>query len=249
MTFIDILRQHHDELLKHDGGQLNQEQRRGIKAMLSCRQNTDRVSRWHCNSCDENTEAPLSCGHRHCPQCQHHTTSEWLARQQRKLLPVNYFMVTFTVPYELRALIKANAKRVYPMLFKVAASVLKDFAARKKALQGQIGFTGVLHTHSRQREYHPHLHFIIPAGSYHWTTGQWHKLKGKYLFNVHNLANVWRARLLEMLKRTLSLTLPAGMNKAWVVHCVKVGQGAPALKYLSRYLYRGVLPDKAIVKV
>uniref|UniRef100_UPI00196A1271 transposase n=1 Tax=Paraferrimonas sp. SM1919 TaxID=2662263 RepID=UPI00196A1271 len=26
-------------------------------------------------------------------------------------------------------------------------------------------------------------------------------------------------------------------------------QGAPALKYLSRYLYRGVLPDKAIVKV
>ncbi|WP_175609499.1 transposase, partial [Shewanella sp. UCD-KL21] len=33
----------------------------------------------------------------------------------------------------------------------------------------------------------------------------------------------------------------------WVVDCQHVGKGLPALKYLSRYLYRGVLPDKNIV--
>ncbi len=31
--------------------------------------------------------------------------------------------------------------------------------------------------------------------------------------------------------------------------CTKVGRGKPALQYLSRYLYRGVLPDKEIINV
>jgi hypothetical protein len=33
----------------------------------------------------------------------------------------------------------------------------------------------------------------------------------------------------------------------WVVDCTHVGQGQPALKYLSRYLYRGVISEKNIV--
>ena len=33
----------------------------------------------------------------------------------------------------------------------------------------------------------------------------------------------------------------------WVVHCKRVGSGLPALKYLSRYLYRGVMPEKDIL--
>lgn len=49
-------------------------------------------------------------------------------------------------------------------MFSVAASVLKDFAKRKHG--GEIGFTIVLHTHSRQRNLHPHLHIIVASGSY-----------------------------------------------------------------------------------
>jgi hypothetical protein len=41
--------------------------------------------------------------------------------------------------------------------------------------------------------------------------------------------------------------LPIGVPKEWVVHCKHVGKGLPALKYLSRYLYRGVLSEKNIV--
>jgi len=33
----------------------------------------------------------------------------------------------------------------------------------------------------------------------------------------------------------------------WVVDCKKIGHGLPALKYLSQYLYHGVLPDKDII--
>ncbi|MEZ9821155.1 transposase, partial [Shewanella sp. 10N.286.45.A1] len=60
-------------------------------------------------------------------------------------------------------------------------------------------------------------------------------------------AKVWRARLLEQLAGKLNIKLPAAIPKKWVVDCQHVGKGLPALKYLSRYLYRGVLPDKNII--
>jgi ribosomal protein L40E len=93
---------------------------------------------------------------------------------------------------------------------------------------------------------HPHIHFIIPAGSFNKTQQHWEKNKGKYLFNAFNLAKVWRARLLEHLTQQPTITLPAQLSKKWVVDCQHVGKGLPALQYLSRYLYRGVLPDKNI---
>ncbi|CAM3080875.1 hypothetical protein VIRA109638_12585 [Vibrio rarus] len=45
------------------------------------------------------------------------------------------------------------------------------------------------------------------------------------------------------------MNLPSSVPHQWVVDCRKVGYGLPALKYLSRYLYRGVLPDKDIIKI
>jgi len=158
-------------------------------------------------------------------------------------------MVTFTLPFELRLIAKHQPELIYQAMFSVAASVLKDFAHHSKSLGGEVGFTGVLHTHNRRRDYHPHLHFIIPAGSFNKDKRLWRKSKGKYLFNAFNLATVWRARLLECLTKKLDITLPAAIPKKWVVDCQHVGKGLPALKYLSRYLYRGVLPDKNIISV
>ena len=37
------------------------------------------------------------------------------------------------------------------------------------------------------------------------------------------------------------------LPKEWVVNCKHVGKGLPALKYLSRYLYKGVINDKNIL--
>ena len=44
-----------------------------------------------------------------------------------------------------------------------------------------------------------------------------------------------------------SLQLPAKVPVKWVVDCKSVGKGQPALKYLSRYLYRGVIGESNIV--
>jgi hypothetical protein len=245
MKFIDILRQHLNAFNQTFDSQITPSMRQAINAMLSCRTNTQRSNHWACQGCPHTADFPLSCGHRSCPQCQHNTTQDWLTKQQAKLLPVDYFMVTFTLPFELRVIAKSQPEQLYQAMFSVAASVLKDFALNSPKLAGDIGFTGVLHTHSRRRDLHPHIHFIIPAGSFNKTQQHWKKNKGKYLLNAFNLANVWRARLLEYLAK-LNLKLPTSLPKKWVVDCQRVGKGLPALQYLSRYLYCGVLPDKNI---
>nr|WP_275113942.1 transposase [Psychromonas antarctica] len=78
---------------------------------------------------------------------------------------------------------------------------------------------------------------------------QWHKSNKQYLFNEFALAKVWRARVIAAISHSTELTMPADMPKKWVVDCRQVGFGASAFKYLSRYLYRGVLPDKDIISI
>jgi len=65
-------------------------------------------------------------------------------------------------------------------------------------------------------------------------------------FLEQNLAKVYRAMLLTALKEH-GLVLPYKMPPKWIVDCEHVGQGLPALKYLSRYLYPGVISNKNIV--
>jgi hypothetical protein len=189
---------------------------------------------------------PLSCGHRSCPACQNHEASQWLDRQQAKLLPVTYFMVTFTLPRRLRPLAWHAQRQVYSAMFACAVSTLKDFGLNPKHLGADIGMTAVLHTQSRRLDYHPHLHVIVPGGGIDKRRRQWKKMRGEYLFNEFAVARVFRARVLEALNKA-GLSIPRGLPKKWVVDCAHVGQGLPALKYLSRYLYRGVIREKDII--
>ena len=219
---------------------------RAIGAIRRCRTPDAGEMLLACTDCDEQLQHPRSCGHRSCPQCQNHETSQWLDRQQAKLLPVEYFMVTFTLPCELRALVWRHQTTLYNLLFTTVVGTIKDFGLNPKQLDAEMGMTAVLHTHSRRLDYHPHLHVVVPGGGVNKTTKQWKKTRGKFLFNKTALAKVFRARLLTAIKAA-DLALPGKLPDKWVVHCKHVGKGAPALKYLSRYLYRGVISEKNII--
>ncbi|MBM9616955.1 transposase zinc-binding domain-containing protein [Desulfobulbus rhabdoformis] len=92
-----------------------------------------------CPDCQHGQGRPLSCGNRHCPRCQNHLTSLWIDKQQEKLLPVPSFMVTFTLPYQLRSLAYRHQKDVYSLMFGCAADVLRSFAHNAKSLGAEIG--------------------------------------------------------------------------------------------------------------
>ena len=243
--FIELLREHQHDFMHHYNNQLNHNMRRAINAMLSCKTSEQRKMSWCCAHCHHQAQHPLSCGHRHCPQCQHQTTMQWLQRQQQKLLPCHYFMVTFTLPFEFRTLARYQPKALYQTMFKVVSNVLKGFA--KQQFKADIGFTMVLHTHNRRRDLHPHIHVIMPCGHYDADKNQWYKGNKQFLFNEFTLAKVWRAQLLDAVNQHKQINLPSKYPKKWVVDCRKVGFGEKAYQYLSRYLYRGVLSDKDII--
>jgi len=198
-----------------------------------------------CPVCGQGQWKPMSCGHRNCPKCQNHEATQWIDRQQVKLLPVSYFMTTFTLPYELRTIAWDHQKAIYSILFSCTASTLKDFGLNPKNLGAEIGFTMVLHTHNRKLDFHPHVHAVVPGGGVDKRSRQWKKKKSKFLFSQKAMAKVFRARFLAALNEA-GFSIPKKVPKKWVVDCSYVGKGISAIKYLSRYLYRGVISEKNI---
>lgn len=221
------------------------EQRQALAAMKQCRTRMAPHFRACCEACGESRSVPHSCGHRSCPHCQHHESQQWLERQLRRLVPADYFLLTFTLPAELRPLARTYPRQVYALLFECAGSTLDTFCRNDKRLAGRAGAVAVLHTHSRQLDYHPHVHFAMPAAALDTTRKLWRTKKG-YLFSEHALAKVFRARFLAALSRE-GLVVPPKAPTRWVVHCKGVGNGEKALVYLGRYLYRGVIQEQDIL--
>ena len=246
VDLISLVEQFQEAFIAKYSSRLRPGHLNALRAISRCRTPDSGELQVRCSECGQAEWRPLSCGHRSCPKCQNHEASRWLDRQQAKLLPVPYFMVTFTLPYELRSLAWHFQEQIYTILFTCSISTLKDFGLNPKHLGADMGMTAVLHTQSRRLDYHPHLHAIVPGGGVDKGRRQWKKVKGKYLFNEFALARVFRARFLDEINKA-GLKIPAGAPDQWVVNCAHVGQGLPALKYLSRYLYRGVIAEKNIL--
>lgn len=244
LRLAELFEAGHGALMAQYGARLHPRQHQAMAAIRNCRSGELGELCWRCPDRTAQRHTPRSCGHRSCPACQNHCTSQWLDRQRRKLLPVDYFMVTFTVPALLRPTAQAHPEAVYAALFRAAAETLQGFAAHK--LNAEIGQCAVLHTHNRRLDLHPHVHIVVPGGGIDARRRQWRKLGGRYLFNAFALARVFRARLLQALHRA-GVPIPAGMPPHWVVDCRRVGRGEPALQYLSRYLYRGVIRERDLL--
>jgi len=45
----------------------------------------------------------------------------------------------------------------------------------------------------------------------------------------------------------LELAPPKALPKKWIAQCQSMRRGEPALKYLARYLYRGVIDERNIL--
>ena len=220
--------------------------RRALDAITRCRTPQSGEVLARCTDCGQLEWHPCSCGHRSCPQCQNHEVTQWLTRQREKLLPVDYFLVTFTLPAQLRSLAWQHQRLLYAALFRAAIQTLKQFGLNPKHLGAEMGMTAVLHTHSRRLTYHPHLHVVVPGGGIDRTQGVWKRTRYQYLFNEFALAAVFRGKCLQEIAQA-GLSLPDKVPQDWVVDCRHAGRGETALEYLSRYLYRGVIKESNIL--
>lgn len=246
IRLIDILHRFESEFLHTYGASLLPSQRSALSAFKRCRTTLAAQMQVQCEACFKTDYVPHSCGHRSCPHCQAHESQRWIEQQQAKQLPVDYFMLTFTLPKEWRALVWQQQKLLYDLLMKNAWDTINTFSQNDKTLQGNAGAIAVLHTHNRRLDFHPHVHMVVPSGAIHLLQQRWRVKRSKYLFNHKALAKVFRAKMLDGITR-LGFTVPKGIRDTWVVDCKQVGSGAKAIIYLGRYLYRGVLQEKDIL--
>lgn len=263
LPLAQVLARHWPAYQRRGGAPVLPSQRRAVQAIRACHTPALGGHRYQCAACGREHFAYHSCRHRACPQCGHADATHWIAQQKTRLLPgVPYFLVTFTVPAELRALIRAHQRDLYARLFRESAATLQDVAAQEKYLGAELGMLGVLHTWTRQLIYHPHVHYVVAGaglsadGSRQSRTkaDEWRWRRGKsadFFLPSKVLARRFRHRLRRALVRhhpTLAAGVPAAAwRKEWVVDCTAVGTGAAALKYLSAYVYRTAIASTRIV--
>jgi len=248
ISLASIAKQYQQQLLDKYGYKMQKTHRYALKQIIACHTSQAGSMLYHCDHCHIATTLFPSCVHRHCPACQHAANNDWLDTQRQKLLPVDYYLVTFTLPSQLRAFVWMHQKWAYQALLQAAKETLNSFFKNDKKLGEQTGYIAVLHTHSRELMFHPHVHFVVPAGGLNKHTTLWLNKAGKYLFVADNLAKVFRGKFIELMCKA-GYYLPAQTPKSWNADCAYVGKGDSALTYLARYLYRSVISEQNILSL
>ena len=205
-----------------------------------------------CDACGAEHYVYHSCRNRSCPSCHGASTEAWLSARETELLPVPYFHVVFTLPAELRALVRSHQRVLLGVLMRTAAETLQALAADPHYVGGTLGILAVLHTWTRTLGYHPHVHCLVPGGGLAADGVTWRRARGTYLVPVRALSVRFRARFMARLNAALpDVVVPAAVwTKSWVVYAKPTVQGsALVLRYLARYVHRVAITDARILTV
>lgn len=248
MELADIFRQYGPAYRQTYGERMLPSHRQAMADIECCRTEVMGGHVYACPDCGEMRYSYHSCQNRHCPKCQQEAAEAWLARQQKLLLPVSYFMLTFTLPDGLRQLARSHQKLIYNLLFRTSAAATQDLAQDRRFVGGQIGMVGVLQTWTRDLLFHPHVHYLVPGGGLS-PDGEWVRARNHFLVHVKPLAILFRAKFRDALCRTdlFDQVSPQVWRQDWVVHCQPVGNGQAALKYLAPYIFRVALSNRRIL--
>ena len=243
LSFHDLLCRFAPEYLERFGTAMPQRQRQVLKTILSCRTAALGGQLLGCPDCQTFRYVYHSCNDRHCPRCGATDADPWLARQQaRLLLPVPYFLITFTLPDLLRTWVRSHPKLGYDVLFAASSQALQDLARDPKRLGAHLAMLGILHTWSRTLVFHPHVHFLIPGGGLSLDQRTWIASGKNFFLPYRPLAMRFRTLFSQKLKEQapeLHAQIPAKIwTQRWNINMEAAGSGENALRYLSRYVFK-----------
>ena len=253
IEIADIFRKHGSSYLNQYSLTMLPSHRKTFEDILKCRTPIMGGKVYFCPDCKKYEYSYHSCGNRNCPKCQNDKANLWLEKNNNLLLPVNHFMVTFTLQAELRTLARNNQKLFYNLLFKSSSKTMKKLSSDPKYIGGKLGMIGILHTWSRTLVYHPHVHYIVTGGGFSEKKEKWNNSKNNFLLPVKALSLIFKAKFRDALRRenpTLFYSIPTNIwNKAWVVNSIPVGRGEKALKYLAQYVFRIAISNSRIISL
>lgn len=225
---------------------------RALSAIQHCQSGHYGHSLYQCQSCGGQHRVHHSCGNRHCPQCQHHKTQQWLHNQLSQQLPGPHFLITFTVPEPLRPFIRSHQHIAYQALFNASSLALKRLAKDERFIGTNLpGFTGILHTWGRQLQYHPHIHYIVPGGGLSKDRTEWLPSRANFFVPVKALSPIYRAIFKDNMSQAglLEQIDPRVWKTDWNVHSQTNPHGHTAVKYLAPYVFKVAISNSRIVSL
>jgi hypothetical protein len=230
-------------------GRIPPSHRRAMRDITLCRTPALGGSLYACDHCDRLDYSYHSCRNRHCPKCQDDRAQAWLQRLRHRLLPCDHFLLTFTLPAQLRPLARSHQRLVYSILLREAAAAVQALANDPQWIGGRPAILAVLHTWSRTLAYHPHVHLLVSAGGLSPDGSAWLKpAHPRFLFPGYAVSSIFRAKVRDALRHAglLQGTDPSVWTRRWIAHVQHIGNGHHAALYLSRYVYRVALSNHRI---
>ena len=227
-------------------------QRKALADIAACHTHEMGGRRYRCGACGADFWVYHGCRNRACPACHGRRTREWVEKRQARLLGCGYFHVVATVPAPLRAAFLSDQKRMYSLLMKTTAECVIDLARDPKYVGGMPAVMAVLHTWSRDLQFHPHAHLLVSAGGLSPDGEHWIEPRHpKWLVPVRALSALIRGRFRARLKRIapqVASMLPAKVwREGWNVFCKPCGMHSDAVvQYLGRYVFRTAISNARI---
>lgn len=246
----DIFQKAGPSYLARHGDRMSAIHKKVMRAVMECRTGAFGTAKYGCEKCGAIHELDCACGNRHCPACQIDKAEQWLESQVSKLLPCNYFLLTLTLPEELRQVVRSNQRVAYAAMFSCAYESLKKLAKDKRFIGSpRIGMLGALHTWGGQLQYHPHLHLVVPGGALALNGQSWLPSRQDLFVHTKPLARIFRAKFRDAMEKAghLNSIDPDVWRADWVVDSQAVGNGQTTVRYLARYVFRVAISNNRIV--
>ena len=244
LEVADIFREAGPAYRERFGARMRASQLKVMRDIERCRTPALGGHLHQCDHCAHVQYSYHSCRNRHCPKCQGEHTQRWLDEQQARLLSCPYYLVTLTIPDQLRALTRSQPKIVYGILMSCAAQALHKLLADPRWLGARPGMLAVLHSWTRALLFHPHVHFLLTAGGLTDDQQAWRRpARPDFLIPCRALSVIFRAMVRDALEQAklLDQVPPKAWKKKWVTHCRHAGDGQKALRYVARYVHRVAL--------
>lgn len=234
-----IVRLHGPAYRAHVGDRRLPRHRRAMQAIERGRTEPLGGQVYHCETCQEDPDSYHSGQHRHGPKCQQDHAQPGLEHQQRLLLPGPHFMVTLTLPADLRGLARRHQNTLSHLRFRSSAEAVQALALDPRFIGGRIGMVGGLPTGTRDWRDHPHVHDIVAGGGLS-AEGTWLPARQACLVHVTPLSIRFRAKGRDARQQTALFPLVDAhvWHKDGVVHGEPGGRGEDAFRYLAPYILR-----------
>jgi hypothetical protein len=256
LEFADVVRAYGTEFLQ--SGVLWPEQRAALRDIERCRTSVLGGHLDVCTSCGHEQPSYNSCRNRHCPKCQALAQARWIDKRVERLLPVHYFHAVFTLPAELRRVVKRHRARVFDMLFASASATLLTLGRDPKRLGAELGVTMVLHTWTRELLFHPHVHAIVTGGGLSDDDARWVRTRKSFLFPVRVMGALFRGKMLAALEAAharghidlVGVDILALRKKPWIVYAKRpFGGPEQVIRYLGHYTHRVGISNQRLVSM